>query len=59
LLPIGQVEGQRVVAAMREPITRLAERAAAATADDMWSFTPGLEIAGLRHADLERRLFRS
>ena len=59
LLPIGQVEGQRVLAAMREPIARLAQRAAAASIDDMWSFTPGLEIAGIRHADLERRLFRS
>jgi urease accessory protein len=59
LLPIGQVEGQRVLAAMREPIARLAQGAAAAGIDDMWSFTPGLEIAGLRHADLERRLFRS
>ena len=59
LLPIGQVEGQRVLAAMRERIARLAQRAAAAEVDDVWSFTPGLEIAGLRHADLEGRLFRS
>jgi urease accessory protein len=59
LLPIGQLEGQRVLAAMREPIARLARRAAAAEVDDMWSFTPGLEIAGVRHADLEGRLFRS
>jgi urease accessory protein len=59
LLPIGQIEGQRVLAAMREPIARLARQAAAAGPDDMWSFTPGLEIAGLRHADLEGRLFRS
>lgn len=59
LLPMGQIEGQRVLAAMREPIVRLARRAAAAGADDMWSFTPGLEIAGLRHAELEGRLFRS
>jgi len=59
LLPIGQLEGQRVLAAMREPIARLARRAAAADVDDMWSFTPGLEIAGVRHADLEGRLFRS
>jgi urease accessory protein len=59
LLPIGQVEGQRVLAAMREPIARLAQRAASADIDDMWSFTPGVEIAGLRHAALEGRLFRS
>ncbi|HMH49736.1 MAG TPA: urease accessory UreF family protein [Candidatus Acidoferrum sp.] len=59
LLPIGQLDGQRVLASMRESIARLARRAAAAGADDMWSFTPGLEIAGVRHADLEGRLFRS
>jgi urease accessory protein len=59
LLPIGQLEGQRVLAAMRDRITRLARRAVAAGIDDMWSFTPGLEVAGLRHADLEGRLFRS
>jgi urease accessory protein len=59
LLPIGQLEGQRVLASMRESIARLARRAADAGVDDMWSFTPGLEIAGVRHADLEGRLFRS
>ena len=59
LLPIGQLEGQRVLAAMREPIARLARAAAAAEVDDVWSFAPGLEVAGLRHAELEGRLFRS
>jgi urease accessory protein UreF len=44
---------------MRQPIARLARAAAAAGADDMWSFTPGLDIAGIRHAGLESRLFRS
>ena len=59
LLSIGQLEGQRVLAAMRGPIARLARAAAAAEVDDLWSFTPGLEVAGLRHAELDRRLFRS
>jgi urease accessory protein len=59
LLPVGQIDGQRVLAAMRPRIARLAARAAAADLDDMWSFTPGLEIAGIRHAGLEGRLFRS
>ena len=59
LLPVGQLEGQRVLATMREPIARLARAAAAAEVDDLWSFTPGLEVAGLRHAELDRRLFRS
>ncbi|HSF04531.1 MAG TPA: urease accessory UreF family protein [Methylomirabilota bacterium] len=59
LLAIGQVEGQRVLAALRPRAAALAAAAAAATVEDMWSFTPGLEIAGLRHAELDARLFRS
>lgn len=59
LLAIGQVEGQRVLAALRPCVAALAAAAGGARAEDMWSFTPGLEIAGLRHADLDARLFRS
>jgi urease accessory protein len=59
LLPLGQIEGQVVLASMQRLIGRLAARAAASSVDDLWSFTPGLEIAGLRHADLDARLFRS
>lgn len=59
LLPIGQLDGQRTLARLRPRIADLGERAAAAALDDMWSFTPGLELAGLAHAELDRRLFRS
>lgn len=59
LLPLGQLDGQRVLGAMRGRIARLARAAAEAEAGDVWSFTPGLEIAGWRHATLEARLFRS
>ena len=59
LASIGQLDGQRALAAMRPRIGRLAEAAAAADMDDLWSFTPGLELAGWRHASLEMRLFRS
>jgi urease accessory protein len=60
LLALGQLDGQRVLAAARPRILALAARAAAARdMDDLWSFTPGLEIAGLRHATLDARLFRS
>ncbi|MEX2147374.1 MAG: urease accessory UreF family protein [Candidatus Rokuibacteriota bacterium] len=60
LIALGQVDGQRVLAAQRPRIARLAAAAAAAGgADDMWSFTPGLEVAGIGHATLEMRLFRS
>jgi urease accessory protein len=59
LIALGQLDGQRVLAAVRPRIARLAAAAAASGADDMWSFTPALELAGLRHAGLEMRLFRS
>jgi urease accessory protein len=59
LIALGQLDGQRVLAAMRPRIARLAMAAATASPADMWSFNPGLELAGLRHATLDTRLFRS
>jgi urease accessory protein len=59
LIALGQLDGQRVLAAMRPRIARLAAAAATARPADMWSFNPGLELAGLRHATLDPRLFRS
>jgi urease accessory protein len=59
LIALGQLDGQRVLAAVRPRLTRLAAAAAVAAAGDMWSFNPGLELAGLRHATLDTRLFRS
>ena len=59
LISLGQLQGQRVLAGMRPRVERLAAAAASATADDLWSFNPALEIASLRHARLEARLFRS
>jgi urease accessory protein len=59
LLSLGQLEGQRLLAALRPRIAALGAGAALAAIDDVWSFTPGLELAGLRHAELDMRLFRS
>jgi urease accessory protein len=59
LIALGQLDGQRVLASMRGRIERLAAAAATATPDDLWSFNPALEIAGIRHAALDMRLFRS
>jgi urease accessory protein len=59
LIALGQLDGQRVLAAMRGRIERLAAAAATATEDDLWSFNPALELAGIRHAALDMRLFRS
>ena len=59
LLSMGQLEGQRVLWSLHPAIERVAREAAARPADDMWSFAPGIELAGIRHAALDMRLFRS
>jgi urease accessory protein len=59
LLPLGQLEAQRTLASVRPEIATLATEAAGKDVEDMSSFTPGLELAGLRHAELDMRLFRS
>ena len=59
LIALGQLDGQRALAAMRPRIVRLAAAAALASAEEMWSFNPGLELAAIRHATLDARLFRS
>jgi urease accessory protein len=59
LLSMGQMEGQRVLWALHPVVDRAAREAAARDAGDLWSFAPGIELAGIRHASLEMRLFRS
>lgn len=59
LLSMGQMEGQRVLWSLHPVIERVAREAATRDAADLWSFAPGIEIAGIRHATLEMRLFRS
>ena len=59
LLPIGQLDGQRILWAAGPLIARLAREAAGKGPADLWSFAPGIEIAGMRHARLDARLFRT
>lgn len=59
LMPIGQTDGQQALWAMGATIGRLATIAAETEASDLWSFTPGQEIAAMQHARLDARLFRS
>jgi urease accessory protein len=59
LLPLGQLAGQRIVWNVRPLIATLAEDAQHKNQQDMWSFAPALEIASMRHAVLDARLFRS
>jgi urease accessory protein len=59
LLPMGQLEGQRVLWGLHPLIARLAAEAARRGPADLSSFTPGLDVQGVRHERLEARLFRS
>jgi len=59
LLPLGQLDGQRILWAAGPLIERLSRATEGKGPADLWSFAPGLEIAGMRHARLDGRLFRS
>lgn len=59
LLPLGQLAGQRILWNLQPLIATLACDAQDKNERDMWSFAPALEIAGMRHAALDARLFRS
>jgi urease accessory protein len=59
LLPLGQIAGQRILWSLHPLIARLARQTEGKTLDDIWSFAPALEIAAMRHSELEARLFRS
>lgn len=57
LLPIGQREGQRLLAAWAPMLSNLSRRAAAG--DIMTAWAPVHDIYAMRHARLASRLFRS
>jgi urease accessory protein len=59
LMPLGQLAGQRILWNVRPLIANLAEEIQGKTESDIWSFAPALEIASIRHAMLDARLFRS
>lgn len=59
LMPLGQLAGQRILANVAPLIARLAAEVPQREREDMWSFAPGIEVAAMRHAELDARLFRS
>lgn len=59
LLPMGQLEGQAVLWGLHPVIERVAREAAERAPEDLWSFTPGLDIQGMLHERMDARLFRS
>jgi urease accessory protein len=59
LIPLGQTDGQRVLAALETEIARTVERALAIALDDIGSATLRADIASMRHETQHTRLFRS
>ena len=59
LIPLGHTDGQRVLAALETVIAATAERALAASLDDLGSAAFRADLASMRHETQYTRLFRS
>lgn len=59
LIPLGQLAGQRILWELQPLFHSLAGDSLLKNESEIWSFAPALEIASLRHARLDARLFRS
>ena len=59
LIPLGQTNGQRAIAALSATALEVAERAERASLDDLGSAAPLIEIGSMRHETQYTRLFRS
>ncbi|KWR72629.1 urease accessory protein UreF [Arthrobacter sp. W1] len=58
-IPLGQNAGQRVIAAMHEPVAQTAAQIYTLHEQDLGAAAPGLEIAQMRHEHLRARMFMS
>ena len=59
LIPLGQTDGQRLLAALQEIIQETCDRALTATLDDLGSAAFRADLASMRHESQYTRLFRS
>lgn len=59
LIPLGHLEGQRVIEEIRPFTLKIAEDLISLSENDLSSFAPGIEINAIRHECLYTRLFRS
>jgi urease accessory protein len=59
LIPLGQTDSQRVLAALEPTIAETAQRTLTATLDDLGSATFRADLASMRHETQYTRLFRS
>jgi len=59
LIPLGQTQAQQLISGVAPLIEALAAKAVDTDIDNAYTFAPSLEIAAMRHAQLEARLFKS
>ncbi|MEM7743215.1 MAG: urease accessory protein UreF [Pseudomonadota bacterium] len=59
LVPLGQSDGQAIVAALMDEVLAVAREAERATLDDIGGFGFGADIASMRHETQDVRLFRT
>ena len=59
LIPLGQTDGQRILAALAPLCAAQAEAALGAGLDDIGGFAPVLDAQSMRHETLYSRIFRS
>jgi urease accessory protein len=59
LVPLGQTEGQRVLALASPAIERLAREAEPGDAEGIGGAVPMIDLASMRHESQGTRLFRS
>jgi urease accessory protein len=59
LVPLGQTDGQRLVAAIAPTILEVADQALAGSLDDLGTATPLVDWCSMRHETRYTRLFRS
>jgi len=59
LIPLGQTDGQRVIAALAEPVAAAATAAMEAKLDEIGTAAPLLDWCSMRHETQYTRLFRS
>jgi urease accessory protein len=59
LIPLGQTDGQRVVAELESIVERAADTALQRPLDDLGSAAPMIDLLSMRHETQYTRLFRS
>jgi urease accessory protein len=59
LIPLGQTDGQRVIAELEDAVLAASERAMTTTIDDLGSAALMIDLASMSHETQYTRLFRS